>query len=145
MKQNAKVVGTNGRYARIKVDRTSMCDGCHKEGCSDGCAMYKMFGAKTAFEADAVNLVSASVGDLVVVEASDGTVNLNAFFVFIMPIVIAVGVYFASFFLKNEAYRIIAAFASFMIYFAVLAAAEKIRKNKTPRLSITEIVSGANE
>ena len=120
-----------------------MCDGCHKEGCSDGCALYRMFGAKTEFEAYAVNKVKAAKGDLVYVETADKNVNISALIVFLIPIVLAALVYFAFSFLKEESVRILCAVASFVVYFAVLAVVERFRKNKTPKLSVTEIIDTA--
>ncbi len=145
MKQKATVVSTNGKYATVKVDRASMCDGCHKSGCGDGCALYKMFGAKTSFEAEAVNSASACAGDLVYVETSDGRVNFNAFVVFLLPIIIAAGVYFALFFVNKESLRILFATLSFAVYFAILAIVEAAKKNRTPRLDVTSIIKHANE
>ena len=143
MKQKATVVSDEGKYAKVRVDRSSMCDGCHKEGCSDGCALYRMFGAKTEFEAYAVNKVKAAKGDLVYVETADKNVNISALIVFLIPIVLAALVYFAFSFLKEESVRILCAVASFVVYFAVLAVVERFRKNKTPKLSVTEIIDTA--
>ena len=143
MKQKATVVSDEGKYAKVRVDRSSMCDGCHKEGCSDGCALYRMFGAKTEFEAYAVNKVKAAKGDLVYVETADKNVNISALIVFLIPIVLAAIVYFAFSFLKEESVRILCAVASFVVYFAVLAVVERFRKNKTPKLSVTEIIDTA--
>lgn len=141
MKQKATVTKIDGKYASVKVDRVSMCDGCHKQGCGDSCVMYKIFGAKTEFEADAVNSSGASVGDLVYVETSDVTVNLNAFFVFLLPVIISAAVYFVFFFLEKEAARIACAVASFILYFVFLAVIEKRRKNKPVKLAVTEIIT----
>ena len=141
MRQKATVINTDGEFATVKVDRVSMCDGCHKQGCGDGCALYKIFGAKAEFEASAVNSAGASAGDLVYVELADGTVNLNAFFVFLLPVIIAVTVYFALFFVKAEAPRIIGAVVSFVLYFCVLAIWEKRKKNKPVKLVITSVVT----
>ena len=143
MKQKATVVSDEGKYAKVRVDRSSMCDDCHKEGCSDGCALYRMFGAKTEFEAYAVNKAKAAKGDLVYVETADKNVNISALIVFLIPIVLAVLVYFIFSFLKEESVRILCAVASFVVYFAVLAIAERFRKNKTPKLSVTEIIDTA--
>lgn len=144
MKQKATVVSTDGIYATVKVDRKSMCDGCHKEGCSDGCALYRMFGAKSEFEAKALNQAGASSGDLVFIETPDSTVNLSAFFVFLLPVIVAAAVYFATFFVPGESVRIIAAVVSFAIYFAVLAVIERVKKNRTPALTVTEIIVTGN-
>ncbi|MBQ7669456.1 MAG: SoxR reducing system RseC family protein [Clostridia bacterium] len=141
MRQKATVINTDGKFAAVKVDRVSMCDGCHKPGCGDSCALYKIFGAKSEFEARALNTADASVGDLVYVELSDVTVNLNAFFVFLLPVIIAAVVYFALFFIETEAPRILGAVASFVLYYIVLAVLERRKKNKPVKLVITSLVS----
>ena len=144
MKQKATVISTEGKYASVRVDRASMCGGCHKEGCSDGCTIYKIFGAKTEFSAEAVNKVGAKIGDTVVVEASDKSVNLSAFIVFILPIVTALAVYFASFFIGDVNIRILLAVISFFLYFIILVITERARRSRTPVLRITEIVGEGN-
>lgn len=137
MKQNAVVVSCDGKYASVRVDRQSMCSGCHK-GCSDACALYKIFGAKTEFEAKAVNKAGAEIGDRVVVEASDSTVNLNAFFVFLLPVIISAAVYLLTFSIEAEAHRIAFAVLSFIVYFAILVIVEKVKKTSSA-LYITEV------
>ncbi|MBR6917536.1 MAG: SoxR reducing system RseC family protein [Clostridia bacterium] len=144
MEQVATVISVNGNRATVKVDRKSMCDGCHKNGCGDGCAMYKIFGAKSEFTSEVLNEAHAVSGDRVIVETSDKSVNAGAFFVFILPIIIATGVYFAAFFLNAEPLRILAAFIAFTVYFVVLALTEKARKKRAPRLVITKIVGADN-
>ncbi len=144
MKQIATVVSAEGKYARVRVDRTSMCSGCHKSGCGGDCALYKMFGAKTEFEADAVNKAGAATGDTVYVETPDSHVNLSALAVFLIPIVLASAVYFAFSFLKSEGVRIACAVASFVVYFVLLAIVERTRKDKTPKLCVSEVVSSDN-
>ncbi len=144
MKQKATVVATDGKFAKIKVDRTSMCDGCHKSGCSDGCALYKIFGAKSEFTSDALNRAGAKTGDRVTVETPDTTVNLSAFFVFLLPVIIAAAVYFLTYFIPGEQYRVLLAFASFVIYFAALAIVEKKRKSKAPKIVVTSIDGKSN-
>jgi len=143
MKQKATVVSTDGKYAVVKVDRTSMCDGCHKSGCSDGCALYKIFGAKSEFEAKCLNEAGASTGDIVWVEASDASVNISAFFVFMLPVIVAGLVYCISSRFADEIYRIIASVVSFVVYFAILVVIERVKKDKANRLVISEIVASS--
>ena len=144
MKQRATVVSTEGKYCDVKVDRASMCSGCHKGECGDACALYKIFGAKTEFTATAENRAGASVGDTVTVEAPDSFVNLSAFFVFLLPVIVAAATYLLTFFIEGEQYRILAALASFALYFVILSAVERRRKNRSVKLVVSEIVSGNN-
>ncbi len=145
MKQRATVVSADGKRATIKVDRTTMCDGCHKSNCGDSCAMYKIFGASTSFSADAVNEAGASSGDIVEVEVSDGQVNLNAFIVFIVPIIIAALVYLLTSRMASEGVRILLCVLSFFLFFAVLALTEKARKNKAPLITVSKIIERADK
>ncbi|MBR0302658.1 MAG: SoxR reducing system RseC family protein [Clostridia bacterium] len=145
MKQKATVVSCDRDRVVVKVDRVSMCDGCHKAGCGDGCAIYKIFGQRTDFSAEASNKAGAAVGDTVIVEASDRGVNLGAFFVFLLPIIIAAAVYLLTSFIKDDNLRLLIAFSSFAPYFAVLVLTEKLRRKAGPRLTVTEIVRHGDE
>lgn len=142
MRQSATVVSTNGKTAVVKAQRASMCDGCHKKGCSDGCSMYSIFGGDKNFSAVAENSIGAAEGSRVIVETSDRSVLFSAFLVFFLPLVLAFGVYFvcSSFFTEEQS--IIAALVSFVFYFLILGIYERVTKNKRPKL---KIISYANE
>lgn len=87
MKQNATVtkILTNG-MAEISVKRESACGGdCH--ACGGTCAF------RSLMKVEAVNKISAAVGDKVMIESSTGGILTAAFIVYLMPIIL----FFASY------------------------------------------------
>ncbi len=142
MRQKATVVSTDGKKAVVKVERASMCDGCHKKGCADGCSMYSIFGGDKNFSAVADNSFGATEGSVVFIETSDNKVLLSAFVVFMLPLILSFGCYFI---IKNfftEEQSLIIALSLFALYFVILSIVEKAKKKKNPEL---KIVSYANE
>lgn len=144
MIQTAKVISTDKDTAEVMVERSSMCEGCHSKECESECSMYKIFGGKKSFTAKAYNTTGAAVGDTVIVETPDKAVNLSVFFVFILPLIIAFAFYAVIRIFLSEALSIALAFASFVLYFAVLAVTERTRKNAALNLRIVSVVK-ANE
>ena len=136
MQQKAIVMSIKGNTAVVKAERASMCDGCHKKGCADGCSMYSIFGGDKNFSAVADNSFGAEIGRAVVVETSDGNVLLSAFIVFLLPLILAFGVHFVSRNFLTEEQSIIVALAVFALYFTVLSIVEKLTKEKRPKLKI---------
>lgn len=136
MQQTATVMSKKGNTAVVKAERASMCDGCHKKGCADGCSMYSIFGGDKNFSAVADNSFGAEVGKRVIVETSDGNVLFSAFIVFLLPLILAFGIYFTlgSFFTEEQS--IIVALAVFAVYFVILSVVEKFTKEKRPKLKI---------
>ena len=145
MKQLAKVLSVDGKNATVHAERSTMCEGCHAKNCGAECSMYKIFGGSKSFEAKAQNTAGAVPGDTVTVETSDAEVNISAFIVFILPIIIGFGAYAAARTFLSETFSIIAAFGVFVLYFAALAIIEKTRKNAVPKLKITSVVRTAQD
>ena len=105
--------------------------------------MYKIFGGNKSFEAKAENLAGAKLGDTVTVETADSAVNISAFFVFILPLIIGFAVYAVAKLFLSEQMSIVSAFGAFALYFGVLALTERIRKNAVPKLKVTSVVAAA--
>ena len=136
MQQKATVVSRKENTAVVKAERASMCDGCHKKGCADGCSMYSIFGGDKNFSAVADNSFGAEIGRSVIVEASDGNVLLSAFIVFLLPLILAFGIYFVARSFFTEEQSIIVALAVFALYFVSLSVIERLTKEKRPKLKI---------
>ncbi len=136
MRQKATVTSVKGNTAVVKAERASMCDGCHKKGCADGCSMYSIFGGDKNFSAVADNTFGAVEGSKVYVETSDKSVLFSAFIVFVLPLVLSFGLYFIAKNFLTEEQSIIIALSSFVLYFAVLTIYEKLTKEKKPKLKI---------
>ncbi|MBQ7715864.1 MAG: SoxR reducing system RseC family protein [Clostridia bacterium] len=145
MKQKARVVSVDKDRATVEVQRKTMCDGCHKSECGDGCSLYKIFGGDSSFRAEALNSAGANTGDLVYVEATDASVNLSAFFVFLLPVILAVCAYLVTSFISEEGIRLAVCGAVFALYFVVLAVVEKARKKRAPKMRVTEVIDDSAE
>lgn len=142
MRQTATVVKDGGEIAVVRVDRTSMCDGCHKNGCDGGCSVYSIFGGDKSFTAEAVNRAGAKKGDTVIVETADKNVYVSSFIVFILPIILAFVSYAMIKSFIGEQIAVLSAVGVFAVYFAGLAVAEKVLKNrKKSRLEIVTVIS----
>ncbi len=136
MKQSATVISTSGNIAVVTAERASMCDGCHKKGCSDGCSMYSIFGGDKNFSAEADNSFGADEGSRVIVEATDKSIFFSAFIVFLLPLIVSFAAYFIFRNWLSEEYSIIIALSVFVVYFAVLGIYERTAKAKKPKLKI---------
>lgn len=144
MKQLAVVKSIDGKFVTVEAERTAMCDGCHAKGCGD-CSMYKIFGGNKKIQAVAVNVANAAVGDTVIIEVSDTTVNISAFFVFLLPLIIGFAAYFSvrSFF--GESLSVLAAFVCFALYFVFLSVIESRRKSSMPKLKVTSVKASKSD
>ena len=146
MKQEGIVISVGEKgFATVTVGRRSMCDGCHNaENCSGECSMYKIFGGKKEFSATAKNKAGARVGDRVSVETKDSNVLLSAFIVFMLPLIIAFVLYGILKGYVSEELSLVYALASFAVYFLVLCIIERVKKNKSSKLVITDILNSNN-
>ncbi len=140
MKRTARVISVNGKYAEISAERSSMCDGCSKNGCQS-CASSKIFGTNKSFVARANNPVDAKVGDTVEIETSDKNVLLYSFLVFIVPIVFCAVTYgISSMFFESERFPLILCGASFVLSFLIIGLIEKFHSKKKPDITITRVI-----
>lgn len=140
MKQTATVVEDSGDFAVIKVERSSMCDGCHKKGCDGGCSIYSVFGGDKSFTAEALNRAGAKKGDTVVVETSDKNVYLSSFLVFILPLILGFVTYSLINGFFGEHIAVLCAVGVFAVYFVVLSLFEKLgKKSSSSKLVIVSI------
>ena len=89
MKRTAEVLEIKGDNALISVRRSSMCEGCEKQGgCGSSCAAGELLGAEKTMTAWASNEIGARVGDTVEVETESTTVLRYAAVVFLFPILL---------------------------------------------------------
>ena len=137
MTQSAKVVEIMDDYAVIEVSRASMCDGCHKS-CGTACPMAGIFGKGKTARARAKNVIGAAVGDTVTIETEASGVLISAALLFIAPLVSAGAFYvIANYFVQNQTASAISAVAGFVGLFALLAIAEKRKRLREPKITIT--------
>ncbi len=144
MKKIAEIVSIKGNIARVKVERSSMCDGCAVKAqngkCS--CSHASLLGEAKSFVADAVCDIPVSIGDKVFIETADSKFLRNAVLVFILPIVFFITAYSLAFYFTNsEPVSFASAGIAFLISFVIIGIAEKKKKNKLPDITVTEVVS----
>lgn len=140
MTQKAKVVLVDGRYAVVRVSRKTLCEGCHNTDSS--CSACFAFGDKNA-ECTAVNTAGAKVGDVVTVTAKFSHIIGYAALVFVLPIIIALALYFISE-AFGSAHSIVWALGGFVISFAVFCLMLDKRIKKSPDTEIIAVENGEN-
>lgn len=124
MDQIGQVVELRGKSAIVRVRRTSAC-GENCSNCSGGCS-------PTSATLKAVNGLNAKVGDMVKVEMSQGAYVLLAFIGYILPILIAIGAYFAADYLFSDSLIAdISAVAALLLTIAVFYVLDKLPKKST--------------
>ena len=147
MKKTAEIVSIKGNIVKIKVERSSMCDGCAVKAqngkCS--CSHASMLGEAKSFVSDAVCDIPVNVGDKVIVETADSKVLRNAVLVFILPIVFFIAAYSIAISISSrEGVAFVSAVIAFLLSFVIIGTVEKKKKNKLPDITVTEVVSSLN-
>ena len=82
------VVEIQDEYILVEVKRKSSCSGC-----SDSCSVC-ISGAEDTMRVRAMNANRAVCGDIVELEASDGTILSYAVALFILPLIIGLAMFF---------------------------------------------------
>ncbi len=144
MKKIAEIVSIKGNIAEIKVERSSMCDGCsvkqNNGKCS--CSHGSLLGNGKDFISEAFCDIPVCVGDKVIIETSDANVLRNALLVFILPVVIFIAVYSAVFnFTSKEAVSFAASAVAFILSFIFIGMIEKMKRKKLPDITVVEVIS----
>ena len=142
MKNEAKVIVTDGIYATVEVERSSACEGCHKSEDGQGCSVCTLMGGNRKFSAKAYNKKGACVGDRVVIESRTERVMLYAILVFLLPIVIAILSFFAvSLVTESSAWQTLGAAIGFVLSFFGLFIYSRAVQKKRCDIEITEIIA----
>ena len=89
MKTVATVIATDGRIATVETERTSACEGCHKNADGKSCSVCSLVGGERKFTARAYNEIGAKVGDRVMIESRTERVIWYAVLVFVLPLLVA--------------------------------------------------------
>ena len=141
MQRKARVVSVDGRIATVISERSSMCDGCHKNACGTTCAAGMIMGNGKSMTAKARNDAGAAVGDTVEIETSDGKVLSYALLVFILPIFVCAVLYaVAGRFFDGERIPLIFAAVGFVLTFVVVGIIEKFHSKNEPDIIITRVL-----
>ncbi len=137
MRQKAVVLETNGCVAKIKVFRSTMCEGCSKNTEGKSCACGELLGANRVMIAEASNDIGAKVGETVEIETSTSVVLGYAALVFILPLAAFFILYSAAESLFALSYAPwIAGGSGFLLAFIPVIIAERMRRGKKPQLRI---------
>ena len=96
METKAKVVALDGDFAIVETERTSACDGCHKQKEGSSCAMCTLLGDKAIMQTRANNPHGAQVGDWVIVESPSRRILGYGVLVFLLPLIVGMIFYFAA-------------------------------------------------
>lgn len=124
MEQIGEVVELKGKRALIRIYRTSSC-GENCSSCSGECK-------PTATMVEAVNGISAKVGDTVKLQMNSGSFLLLAFTGYILPILICIAAYFiAEHFTGNTVIADIAAIASLVLVLVIFFILDKLHFKST--------------
>lgn len=143
MIQKAKVIdlNENGRLAKVRVSRKTMCDGCSKSDCEGSCEIGSLFGANKTADASAENSIGAEIGDIVEVEIRDSNLLATAALVFILPVVLSIISYcIAKACCAAESTAIITTFAVFVLCFAVIILVDRFILRGRTSLQIVNIL-----
>ncbi len=124
------VISLNGNMATVNVRRVSAC-GENCASCKGGCVA-------TTIKTTAENLVSADVGDTVKIESNTTDVVRAAFFLYMMPVVVALIFAVITYAMKiSDIFVILSSVAAFFVGFKVI---KRFEKKLIPRAYITRIL-----
>ncbi len=145
MRQKALVMETSGNIAKIKVFRSTMCEGCSKHSEGKSCACGELLGANRVMIAEASNEIGAKAGEAVEIETSTSVVLGYAALVFVLPIAAFFLLYAAAEVMFSFAYAPwIAGGAGFLLAFVPVMIAEHMRRGKNPQLRIVTRLHSEN-
>ena len=141
MRTKAKVIALSEKGAVVETERTSACEGCHKNEDGKGCSVCSLMGGDRKFSALAENTVGARVGDTVIIETETQRVLWYAVLVFLMPL-IAAGLAFTVAYLcrMQVPMQALLSIVAFVACFIGLFVYSKTLQKKRFDVRITEIV-----
>ena len=143
MRQKATVIETTGdscEIARVRVLRSSMCEGCESRSDGKTCACSLMLGSAREMIAEADNSIGARAGDDVEIETDSETVIGYAALVFLVPIFGALLFYL----IGQRCFSFphapaVCAIAGFGVSFLPAFIVDRINRKKTPRIRIVSV------
>jgi len=146
MRQKAVVLETKGNTARVKVLRSTMCEGCEKRGNGSSCACGALVGANRVMICEADNPLCANPGDAVEVETDSSVVLGYAALVFVLPIVVFFLAYTAADMFTQSVYiPWIAGGLGFVLSFIPILITDRIRSRKSPQIRIISVLHNHDE
>lgn len=147
MRQKATVIETmDGGTARVRVLRSSMCEGCENRSDSKSCACSALLGSAKEMIVEVQNGLMASAGDDVEIETETSAVLGYAAIVFLLPIIGALSLYgLACVLFSAPEAAWIAALIGFVLSFLPAVLLDRINRKKQPRIRIVSVRRHYNE
>lgn len=146
MRQKAVVLETKDTIARIKVLRSSMCEGCEKRGSGGSCACGELMGANRVMIAEAVNEIGAKPGEDVEIETESTVVLGYAALVFLMPIAaFFLGYALTDYSTQTAHLSWIVGIGCFLLSFVPIMFLEHRRRGKSPQIRIVARVKNEKD
>jgi positive regulator of sigma E activity len=147
MLTKATVLNTEGNVALVEVERSSACEGCHKNESGEGCSVCTLTGGNRKFSAKALNKVGAVKGDKVEITSSSSRVLFYSALVFLLPVVVGLAFYFvAQRLLDAELYHYISLVCGFVLSFAsVWIYSKKVGEKRFDIEIVRVLASGETE
>ncbi|MBQ4044510.1 MAG: SoxR reducing system RseC family protein [Clostridia bacterium] len=141
MRQKAIVLQTYGNRAKVRVLRSSMCEGCSKKEDGGSCACGALLGANRVMDAEAENAVRAEIGDAVEIETESSVVLGYAALVFLLPVLLFFFGYTAAQGCSELTYiPWIVGAGCFLLSFIPVLMLEKHKRKTVPQIRIVSIL-----
>ena len=145
MKTKATVLSLDGKFATVRTERTSACEGCHKASDENGCSVCSLMGGNRQMQARARNTAGALVGDAVMIESNTSRMLWYAALVFLFPILATLlGVGIASLLHVSKTVLVAVGAILFVASFAVIFFYSRTVEKKRCDIEITEVISSQN-
>ena len=144
MLTKATVLNTEGDIALVEVERSSACEGCHKNESGEGCSVCTLTGGNRKFSAKALNKVGAVKGDKVEITSSSSRVLFYSALVFLLPVVVGLVFYFASqMIFDTQLYHYLSLVGGFVLSFSFVWIYSKRVGEKRFDIEIVRILSSS--
>ncbi len=147
MKTIAKVLKVADDYAVVETLRKSACSSCENCQNKNVCSSELVFGnTQQRFEVRAENNLGAAAGQLVEIHSDSRLLLLASFFVFVVPVLLSITVYFLIHnMLASELNCLLIAGLSFVLVFIVTIIFQNKFVEKYLRVRIVRIIEDVED
>lgn len=126
--------------AEVSVERRAACEGCHRAAGEKECSVCTLLGGNRKLSARARNAVGAGAGDTVMIESGTTRMLWYAVLIFLLPVLLMLGGYFAGRALWGETGAFASAGVCFLLPFVPLGVYSRRRAKHAPDITVTKIV-----